>query len=74
MQEGIQAALSGAGLPADYQTVPMLNFGNIASEQEGEQSIKLLDDIYQRLAAAGVFFPQRGGTGEIPGFQSHRRQ
>ena len=34
----------------------MLNFANIASEQQGEQSLKLLDDIYQRTAAgAGSF-------------------
>lgn len=56
MQEEVQAALASAGLPADYQTVPMLNFRNIASEQEGERSVKLLDDIYQRVAARGSFF------------------
>ncbi len=56
LQEEVQAALSGAGLPADYQAVPMLNFSNLASEQEGEQSLKLLDDIYQRLAARGSSF------------------
>jgi RNA polymerase sigma factor (sigma-70 family) len=50
LQEVSQAALSSAGLPADYQTVPILNFRNIASEQEGERSIKLLEDIYQRAA------------------------
>ncbi|HWI58535.1 MAG TPA: sigma-70 family RNA polymerase sigma factor, partial [Bacillota bacterium] len=42
MQEAVQAALSSAGLPADYQTIPMLNFRNIASEQEGDRSLKLL--------------------------------
>ncbi len=36
IQQEAQAALARAGLPADYQTVPMLNFGNIASEQQGE--------------------------------------
>jgi RNA polymerase sigma factor (sigma-70 family) len=56
MQEEVQAALAGAGLPADYQTVPILNFRNIASEQQGEQSIKLLEDIYQRVAARGGSF------------------
>lgn len=56
MQQEVQAALAGASLPADYQTVPILNFRNIASEQQGEQSLKLLDDIYQRVAArAGSF-------------------
>lgn len=56
IQQAAQAALAGAGLPADYQTVPMLNFRNIASEQSGEQSLKLLDDIFQRAAALGSSF------------------
>jgi RNA polymerase sigma factor (sigma-70 family) len=56
MQEEVQAALASAGLPADYQTIPMLNFRNIASEQQGDQSLKLLDDIYQRVATRGGSF------------------
>jgi transcriptional regulator with GAF, ATPase, and Fis domain len=56
MQEEVQTVLAGAGLPADYQTIPMLNFRNIASEQQGEQSLKLLDDIYQRVATRGSSF------------------
>jgi RNA polymerase sigma factor (sigma-70 family) len=56
LQEEAQAVLSGAGLPANYQTVPMLNFRNIASEQEAERSLKLLEDIYQRAAARGNAF------------------
>ena len=51
MQEEVGKALVSAGLPADYQTVPMLNFRNIASEQEGERSLQLLDGIYQQAAA-----------------------
>ena len=56
IQAAAQAALTDAGLPTDYQTVPMLNFRNIASEQAADQSLKLLDDIYQRAAAAGGSF------------------
>ena len=56
MQEEVQAALASAGLPADYQVVPSLNFRNFASEAEGDQSLNLLDDIYQRVGArAGSF-------------------
>jgi hypothetical protein len=51
MQEAVQAVLTNAGLPADYQTVPILNFRNIASEQEGDLSLKLLDEIYQLAAS-----------------------
>ena len=56
MQEEVQAELSSQGLPADFQTLPILNFRNIASEQEAERSIKLLDDIYQRVGARGSSF------------------
>jgi RNA polymerase sigma factor (sigma-70 family) len=69
IQQGTQAALANAGLPPDYQTVPMLNFVNIASEQQGEQSIKLLDDIYQRAAADGSAFLN---AGELAKFQEFR--
>ena len=69
MQEEAQAALVGAGLPADYQTVPMLNFRNIASEQAGDQSLKLLDDIYQRsIARAGSFL----SAAELAKFQEFK--
>lgn len=56
IQQAAQAVLANAGLPADFQTVPILNFRNIASEQEGDLSLKLLQDIYQQAAvAAGSF-------------------
>ncbi len=50
MQDELQAALAAAGLPPDYQTVPMLNFRNIASEETGERSLKLLENAYARAA------------------------
>ncbi|HZL41779.1 MAG TPA: hypothetical protein VFD66_00695, partial [Verrucomicrobiae bacterium] len=56
MQEETQTALTAAGLPQDYQTVPMLNFRNIASEEEGESSLKLLDGIYERMTARAAAF------------------
>ena len=56
MRASVQAALANAGLPDDFQTVPILNFRNIASEQDGDRSLKLLEDIYQRAASlAGGF-------------------
>ncbi|MBM3833555.1 MAG: hypothetical protein FJ403_09850 [Verrucomicrobia bacterium] len=48
LNEESQTVLAGAGLPADYQLVPMLNFRNIASESEGEKSLQLLDSLYTR--------------------------
>jgi hypothetical protein len=56
LKQQAQSAIAQAGLPDDYQTIPMLNFANIASEQQAEQSLKLLGDIYQRTAAAANSF------------------
>jgi len=56
MQEQVRSALADANLPADYQLVPMLNFRNIASEQEGDKSLQMLESIYTKAAAqAGSF-------------------
>ena len=47
---------ASAGLGSDYQTLPLLNFRNIASEAEAEKSLKLLENIYERVGArAGSF-------------------
>ena len=56
MKEQAHAALADANLPDDYQLVPILNFRNIASEQDGDRSLSLLESIYNRVAAqAGGF-------------------
>ena len=56
MQEETKTALANAGLDENYQVVPILNFRNIASEEEGEYSLKLLEGIYDRVAGrAGTF-------------------
>jgi RNA polymerase sigma factor (sigma-70 family) len=49
MQEESAKALAAAGLPATYQTVPTLNFRNIALEESGEKNIKLMDSIYENV-------------------------
>jgi hypothetical protein len=56
LQEETQAALVQANLPTDYQVVPILNFRNIASEADGENSLKLIEDIYQRTASRAAAF------------------
>jgi len=69
MQQATQSALAAAGLPADYQTIPMLNFANIASEEEAAQSLPLLDSIYAQVAAnAGTFL----SADELNKFQEYR--
>jgi polyhydroxyalkanoate synthesis regulator phasin/cell division protein FtsL len=69
MQQATQSALAAAGLPADYQTIPMLNFANIASEEEGAQSLQLLDNIYGQVAAsAGTYL----SADELNKFQEYR--
>jgi hypothetical protein len=59
LQEEVQSALTSAGLSADHQTVPILNFRNIASESEAEKNLKLLDAVYQQTGArAGSFLSE----------------
>lgn len=52
----IQSALNAAGLPADYQTIPTLNLRNIASEEVGEQSLKLIADAFERVGQRAATF------------------
>jgi RNA polymerase sigma factor (sigma-70 family) len=69
MQETSQSALAAAGLPADYQTIPMLNLANIASEEKAAQSLQLFDSIYAQVAAkAGTFL----SADELAKFQEYR--
>lgn len=69
LQQATQSTLAAAGLPADYQTVPLLNFGSIASEEEGTQSVQLLDSIYAQAAnQAGSFL----SADELNKFQEFR--
>ena len=56
LQQQVTTALTAAGLPADYQTVPILNFANIASETQADQSLQLLSKIYQAATASGLSF------------------
>ncbi len=69
MQEEIATGLKNAGLPADFQVLPILNFANIASEAEGEQNLKLLEGIYANVATRGAAFltPE-----ELASFQAFR--
>jgi len=69
MQAVTQSALAAAGLPADYQIVPMLHLANIASEEEAAQSLQLLDSIYQQVAARASGFL---GEDELARFQEYR--
>jgi RNA polymerase sigma factor (sigma-70 family) len=55
LEQQSQAVLAANNLPADYQTVPILNFRNIASEQTAAQGLQLLTDIYQQTAAQASF-------------------
>ena len=69
MQEETAAALKGAGLPPDFQVLPILNFANIASESEAEQNLRLLDNIYASVAARGAAFLT---PDELASFQTFR--
>ncbi len=69
MMEERTTAVQNAGLPADLQLIPMLNFANIASESEGEQNLRLLDSIYASVAARSSSFLS---PDELASFQSYR--
>jgi RNA polymerase sigma factor (sigma-70 family) len=56
VQEETHAALAKEGLGPDHQAVPILNFRNIASEEEAERSLKRLDDVYARVATRANAF------------------
>jgi RNA polymerase sigma factor (sigma-70 family) len=70
VQQEAQAAIARAGLPADYQPVPMLNFANIAFEQQGDQSVKLLDDIFQRTAEGASSFLSPAEVAKLQEFRA----
>ena len=69
MQEETKAGLSGAGLSADFQVLPMLNFRNIASEEQEAVSMKVMDGIYARVATRAAGFLEEG---ELKKFQEFR--
>lgn len=46
-----QRTLAEAGLPADYQLVPTMNFRNFASSTEAEKNLKRLEEIFARVTA-----------------------
>ncbi|MBE0542666.1 MAG: sigma-70 family RNA polymerase sigma factor [Verrucomicrobia bacterium] len=52
MLQETQQTLASAGLPSDFQTLPILNFRNIASETEAEKNLKLMDGVYERVIAS----------------------
>jgi RNA polymerase sigma factor (sigma-70 family) len=69
LQQQSQTTLAAAGLPADYQTVPILNFRNIASETDADQDLTLLDNIYAGVESqAGSFL----SPDELAKFQQFR--
>lgn len=69
LQEEIASALKNAGLPSDYQVVPMLNFRNIASETIASKNLELIDGIYANVATRSSSFlsPE-----EVASFQTFR--
>lgn len=56
MEAEKEKALAARGLSSDHQLIPTLNFRNIASQEEAEMSLQLLDEIYGQVAVrAGNF-------------------
>ena len=60
LEQEKQRTLAAAGLPADYQLVPTLNFRNFASDDFSERNLKLLDSVYEQVQnqAHGFLSPE----------------
>jgi RNA polymerase sigma factor (sigma-70 family) len=56
MQEEKARALASAGLSADFQAIPNLNFRNFASESEADKNLRLLDSIYEQVIQRSTSF------------------
>ena len=65
-----QQTLANAGLPSDFQTVPNLNFRNIASEAQAEKNLMLLDGIYERVSARAGSFLSPEEIGKLAEFRA----
>jgi hypothetical protein len=71
LQTATAATLAANGLPPDYQTVPMLNLGNIASDEEGTQSLQVLDSIYAQVANQATNFLSADEIGKFQDFRTN---
>ena len=69
MQEETRRVMAEAGLPEDYQALPILNFRNIASEEEENRTLKLMGDIYDRVIARADTFLK---TEEVQGLRQFK--
>jgi RNA polymerase sigma factor (sigma-70 family) len=56
MRQATQSALATAGLPANFQMMPILNSANVASAEQGAQSLQLWDSILGQVAASASNF------------------
>ena len=70
MREETRAALADAGLSADFQTLPMLNFRNMASEREAEKNLQFMDSIFERVAARASPFLTPDEIGKFNDFRA----
>lgn len=61
LQQEKQNALANAGLPADFQLVPTMNFQNFASDEAAERNLQLLDSVYGQVQdkAAAFLSPEQ---------------
>lgn len=69
LQEESLSVLNASGLPASYQTMPILNFRNIASTEQEQLSLQVMDSIYERVAGRASGFLS---AAELEKFQAFR--
>lgn len=71
MEEETRAVLAEAGLPENFQMLPILNFRNMASEEEGERNLKHMDTVYERVTSRASSFLSEA---ELKKFSEFRAQ
>ena len=70
IEQETQSAVASAGLPADFQALPILNFVNIASQQQADQDVQLVQGIYQRVIAGASSYLSADELTKLQAFTS----
>ena len=69
VKEETQLALGRAGLGPDYQSVPILNFRNIASPEMADTSLARMEEVYRQVETRGPEFLTPGQLAKFAEFR-----
>jgi RNA polymerase sigma factor (sigma-70 family) len=74
VQNEMQAEMAAAGLPPNYQSVPILNFRNIASEQIQDQSLNMVDSVFTKVEQNAASYMTPGDLKKLQDFHAQALQ